>query len=45
MGGPTIDMREVVVFEKVKDIARWRDGHSLNHEVQSEHMERMTKNI
>lgn len=44
MGGPTIDMREVVVLELVKDIIRWSKGEPMEHEVGLEQMSRMSKN-
>jgi len=43
MGGPTMDMREVVALELAEDIERWKNGKILKHAVPHEHMQRMTK--
>jgi len=42
MGGPTIDMREVVVLELAKDIERMINGQPLEHSVSLEYARQMT---
>ena len=43
MGGPTIDMREVVTLELAKDIVRWKEGKTLKHQILLEQAKRMTR--
>ena len=42
MGGPTIDMREVVTLELCKDIARLQNGEELVNRITAEAAARMT---
>ena len=42
MGGPTIDMRGVIVGELCKDIKRWQKGEPLQNEIKLEAAVRMT---
>lgn len=42
MGGPTIDMREVIVQELCKDIKRWEKGEPLQYEIKLDAAVRMT---
>jgi len=42
-GGPTIDMREVVVLELAKDIGRFIKGEPLEHSVSLEYARQMTQ--
>ncbi len=45
MGGPTMDMRQVVVCELARDIERWAQGKPLRNQVPLDHRRRMTRNI
>ena len=41
-GGPTIDMREVIILELCKDIKRWEKGEPVQYEIPLEVAVRMT---
>ena len=41
--GPTIDMREIVVLELARDIARFIQGEPLVHEVSLAYARQMTQ--
>lgn len=43
MGGPTIDMREVVMLELCKDIERMNNNLPLKNEISSEQIKRMSR--
>lgn len=45
MGGPTIDMREIVTLELIKDLKRFQAGETLRTEISQDWIKRMSRNV